>query len=400
MTEYNKVSLDLTKALSKIDKKKDGIFFTPPETISKNIELLKPYFKNINSILEPSCGSCEFINMIRKFYPTVEITGIEKNKQIFEAIKDTPNIMLMNDDFLKATIDKQYDLIIGNPPYFVIKKNDVEKQYYPYFEGRPNIFILFIIKALSLLNKDGILSFVLPKNFLNCLYYSKTRKFIFENFTILDIVECNDSYIDTQQETIVIILQNKMDVSGSNNQYTLDMNDYFIFGEKEDIKKLQDLYKSSTTLKKLEFQVSVGTVIWNQCKSILTDDDSKTRLIYSSDINKGKLDFKTYKNSDKKNFIHAKGLSDPVLVINRGYGTGNYKFEHCLIEGNFEYLIENHLICIRYSKEKKKEDVIAGFHSIIKSLNDDRTKQFIELYFRNNAINTTELNNVLPIYLE
>ena len=400
MTEYNKVSLDLTKALSKIDKKKDGIFFTPPETISKNIELLKPYFKNINSILEPSCGSCEFINMIRKFYPTVEITGIEKNKQIFEAIKDTPNIMLMNDDFLKATIDKQYDLIIGNPPYFVIKKNDVEKQYYPYFEGRPNIFILFIIKALSLLNKDGILSFVLPKNFLNCLYYSKTRKFIFENFTILDIVECNDSYIDTQQETIVIILQNKMDVSGSNNQYTLDMNDYFIFGEKEDIKKLQDLYKSSTTLKKLEFQVSVGTVVWNQCKSILTDDDSKTRLIYSSDINKGKLDFKTYKNSDKKNFIHAKGLSDPVLVINRGYGTGNYKFEHCLIEGNFEYLIENHLICIRYSKEKKKEDVIAGFHSIIKSLNDDRTKQFIELYFRNNAINTTELNNVLPIYLE
>ena len=32
------------------------------------------------------------------------------------------------------------------------------------------------------------------------------------------------------------------------------------------------------------FKVSVGNVVWNQHKKILTDDSSKTRLIYSSDI--------------------------------------------------------------------------------------------------------------------
>ena len=32
------------------------------------------------------------------------------------------------------------------------------------------------------------------------------------------------------------------------------------------------------------------------------------------------------------------------------------------------------------------------------SLKDKRTQEFIDGYFGNNAINTTEMNNVLPIY--
>ena len=35
------------------------------------------------------------------------------------------------------------------------------------------------------------MSFVLPKSFINCLYYDKTRTFIHNNFTIIDIIECN-----------------------------------------------------------------------------------------------------------------------------------------------------------------------------------------------------------------
>ena len=35
------------------------------------------------------------------------------------------------------------------------------------------------------LETDGILSFVLPKSFLNCSYYDKTRKLINKNFQML-----------------------------------------------------------------------------------------------------------------------------------------------------------------------------------------------------------------------
>ena len=408
--EFDKLSIDITRSLSKEEKKNDGIYFTPPGTIYKHLEYLKPYFSSIKTVLEPSCGSCEFIKAIRALYPEgVSITGIEKNKNVFDAIRHITDVDLRNEDFLSFSEESKYDLIIGNPPYFVMKKKDVDKKYYPYFEGRPNIFILFIIKSLSLLNQNGILSFVLPKNFLNCLYYSKTRKYIYEEFTILDIMECSDKYIDTQQETIVVIIQKGVNGGKCNDAYTLNGgdggdgvnygDDYYIFGMKDDIVELRKLYMGSTTLNKLDYSVSVGSVVWNQHKSILTDDTSKTRLIYSSDIGDGVLNLKTYKNDEKKNFIAMDGVTDPMLVINRGYGMGSYKFDHCLIEGGFEYLIENHLICIKYNKGGNREEIVEAFRSIIESLNDERTKQFIKLYFGNNAINTTEMNNVLPIYL-
>ena len=105
-----------------------------------------------------------------------------------------------------------------------MKKNEVDKSYYKYFEGRPNIFILFLIKSLHLLNNNGILSFVLPKSFLNCLYYDNTRKYIADNFKIIDILECDDNYIETKQATIIFIVQNNNDTS---------MNDKFILNNEK-----------------------------------------------------------------------------------------------------------------------------------------------------------------------
>ena len=40
------------------------------------------------------------------------------------------------------------------------------------------------------------------------------------------------------------------------------------------------------------------------------------------------------------------------------------------------------------------------YEKVIKSLKDERTQEFIKLYFGNNAINTTELNYILPIYYD
>ena len=69
------------------------------------------------------------------------------------------------------------------------------------------IFILFIIKSLEKLKPGGILSFVLPNSFLNCLYYEKTRDFIVKKYQILNIIECHDKYLETGQETIILIIK-------------------------------------------------------------------------------------------------------------------------------------------------------------------------------------------------
>jgi len=399
MSNYSELSLTLTKEIKKEEKKRDGIYFTPKETIQKSLELLKPYMKNIKNILEPSCGSCEYITALKAF--NINIVGIEINKTIFKSIKDIENemIKLYNEDYLLYEKDKNFDLIIGNPPYFVMKKKDVNKSYYKYFDGRPNIFILFIIKSLQLLSPNGILSFILPKSFLNCLYYEKTRKYLKE-FQILHIIECNNEYIDTDQETILLIIQK--DSNHMNEKYCLSNSytDYTIFGTPESIIKLSNLYNGSSTLFKMGFNVTVGNVVWNQCKNELTNE-KKTLLIYSSYIKDKKLIIKEYSNEEKKNYINKKGEKDTILVLNRGYGVGKYNFEYCIINRNedTEYLIENHLMCIKYNKIIDKNDLICLYDKIVQSFENKKTEEFIKLYFGNNAINTKELCEILPIYI-
>lgn len=393
---FTELSRKLTKKLSKEEKKEYGIFLTPLTTIQQNIGFLSPYIKNGMAVLEPSCGSCHFIFSLLEKYD-LNITGVEFNKKIFDSIAkyETENVKLYNRDFIKFGELDTYDLIIGNPPYFVMKKTDVPSMYHKYFDGRPNIFILFIIKSLNLLKIDGILSFVLPKSFLNCLYYNKTRKYIIENYKILTIVECTDEYLDTKQETVILIVQNKKDTTG-NVGYVLNYDGNYILGNDAIINKLRNLYMGSTTLSQMGCRVFVGTVVWNQNKAILTNDTTKTRLIYSSDIKDNELVLQKYTNAEKKNYIDKVGCNDPILVINRGYGVGNYKFDYCLIEGGFEYLIENHLICVKCDLEN--DGAVAMYNRIIGSLENPNTIEFIKLYFGNNAINTTELAHILPIY--
>jgi adenine-specific DNA-methyltransferase len=416
---FSNLSYNLTKIIKKKEKQDNGIYFTPPKTIVRCLDILSIHraTTTFNNILEPSCGSCEFVDKIKNYYPTATITGVEYNKTIYDNIKNkydnnSDNIKIVEADFLKTTYNEKYDLIIGNPPYYVIKKADVDKQYYNYFEGRPNIFILFIIKSLSLLTDDGILCFILPKSFLNCLYYNKTRKHIYDNYLILSIIECDDNYIDTEQPTIIFIIQknDSMDSRRENDKYILKhlANDYIIFSTCEVIERLNELYINATTLNILNFKVFVGNIVWNENKSLLTDDPLKTRLIYSTDIINNALSIKNYTNNEKKNYINKKGSTESLLVINRGYGVGNYNFEYSLINCEFtdgllniiEYLIENHLICIRYEGQADADtELIDKYVQIYRSFGDERTVEFIKLYFGNSAINTTELSNILPIYL-
>lgn len=395
---FSDLSIKITKELSKEVKKNEGIYFTPNETIEFIINLIKPLFidyKSIN-ILENSCGSGEFIINLIKNFTNINIIGIEKNKYIYNKIQHISNefIKILNEDFLEFDNDISYDLIIGNPPFCVIEKKIIDKNYYQYFDGRPNTFIIFLLKSLKLLKKDGIIAYILPKSFLNCIYYNKTRKFIIDNYSIIHLSFAIDRYLETTQETIIFIIQNK---KGLNDEYFIKKEEIIILNTKDNIKDIKDIYENSTTLSNLNFNAKIGSIVWNENKDLLTDNNSKTRLIYNTDIKNNQLIIKEYKNNSKKNYINKKGFNTPLLIINRGNGNSTYKFEYCLIDIHEEYLIENHLIIIKYNEDIANEDLIEKYENIIKSFENPKTKEFIKIFFGNNAINIKELLYLLPI---
>ena len=308
---------------------------------------------------------------------------------------DSWNLLIVQEYLL----EHKFDLIIGNPPYFVVSKESVNETFYSLLDGRPNIFVLFLIHSLQKLREGGVLAFILPHNFINCLYYSKIRNYIHENFAIIDIIDCmDDSFLDTKQETFLFILQKKSDKS-ENNRFGLLANNDIVFHTSTNVSIIHQLYHGSVSLFSMGFDVNVGTVVWNQYKDILTDDDTRTRLIYSGDIKNNQLTQLPYKNPCKKHFIMKDGINEPVLVINRGYGKGKYTFSYCIIDIETPFLVENHLIVIRNKARGSREDHIRRYQTIIDSFTNEKTAQFVDVYFGNNAINTTELKHVLPIYL-
>jgi len=406
MSDFSYFSKNITQQFTQNEKKSDGIFFTPPNIITNIIERIKliPDF-SVRSILEPSCGSGEFFHYLNNNFENIDITGIEKNTRIYEQIQhkfiENNNISIFHRDFLQWDLinENKFDLIIGNPPYFVVSKSEVDESFYDLIDGRPNIFVLFLIHALQKLQDNGVLAFVLPLNFINCIYYSKIRKHIYENFAIIDILECNDdNFMDTKQDTIVFILQKKLDKS-ENNRFALLKNNDIVFNTPSKIDLISNLYHGAVSLYSMGFDVKVGTVVWNQCKDILTDDDTKTRLIYSGDIKNNSLDLVNYKDPSKKNYIMKDGHTGPMLLLNRGYGKGKYTFSYCLVDMDTPYLIENHVISIRFRGSISREQLLENYNKVIQSFCNEKTKTFVELYFGNNAINTTELKHVLPIYV-
>ena len=169
------------------------------------------------------------------------------------------------------------------------------------------------------------------------------------------------------------------------------------------LQEIETLLSGSTTLDKLGVNVSVGSVVWNEHKDILSKspegDKYKTRLIYSSEIKDGSLIFLSVIVIQKGNYIDLEGWNDTIIVVNRGYGVGKYSFQYALVDKEKvggDYLIENHLIYLR--QKESGENLL--FEKILASFNRDTTKKFIKLYFGNNAINVTELQHIFPIWLD
>ena len=136
LEKFSDLSIKLTKKLSAQIKKNEGIFFTPPLLVKKTVDYVLNYIEYnnlvINNILEPSCGSGEFIDYLDKKVKNKTIDCVELNKTIFNEIsmkKYAKNeVKFYNENLLEYDSSKTYDLIFGNPPYFVIKKKNFLKK--------------------------------------------------------------------------------------------------------------------------------------------------------------------------------------------------------------------------------------------------------------------------------
>ncbi len=179
-------------------KKYLGIFFTPEWVIKLMVNLIDSFFlsKDALRILEPACGSCQFLLGIKKHRPEVykkssTMVGVEIRGDILNyPFERNTRIKLINSDYLLWTTNDKYDLIIGNPPYgipslsehYTIKVDgetkDKYKKIYETWYGKYNVYGAFIEKSIKLLKEGGQLIFIVPATFMILDEFKKLRSFI------------------------------------------------------------------------------------------------------------------------------------------------------------------------------------------------------------------------------
>ena len=183
-------------------KNETAYFPTPLKLVEEIIRLSKNSICwDEVDILEPSAGQGAFLDIIKKEFPNGKLTCVEYLELNATVLKNKGYNPIV-DDFMEVVFNDTYDLIIMNPPFSL--PND-KKAY-----------ISHIMKAHSLMNKDGVLFAIAPKGWI---HNSTNKEKEFKEFVSIhaDFVDVYDrgtfKESGTMVETTLICLKSSSAVN-------------------------------------------------------------------------------------------------------------------------------------------------------------------------------------------
>lgn len=220
-------------------KKETGSYYTPQRLASFVSEIaIKQFHSGTSlSVLEPSVGDGAFLRALNHHSEASEkirsITSIDvdqiaikKARYLKRKVNFKFKTKFLNRDFLdfQSKVEAGFDLIIGNPPYITRrnlslemreKSNFILKSQIETKRNASNILEAFILHSLSMLNEQGVLCFILPKEFLNVNYGQSILNHLTENNYGILLYDFSDKLFEgIDQEIICLVASKQFDKFG------------------------------------------------------------------------------------------------------------------------------------------------------------------------------------------
>lgn len=451
-------------SVSKDVRKKIGQFFTPP-SVAIFMGGLMEYTKKEITILDAGAGSgilsstiCDEV-LKNPHIENIHIDLYENNEDILPILNQnmeylvntlkghgktltykvlSENFIIYNTGYWRGDIGATstlYDVVISNPPYKKIGKQDLEAvAMADIVFGQPNIYFLFMAMSAKLLKQEGQMIFITPRSFSSGAYFQSFRRWFFDNIKLTNLhlfVSRNDVFScdSILQETIItraIKTQNPLknitvtespNMSIFNNLTTftvpydviVDTNDKNCFmripTNEDDINTISFINQWRNNLLTLGYKLKTGPVVdfrateftkyepsestvplfWaynygdNNAIIFPVKDDKKPQYIQKSKESLGQL----VKNID---YIFVKRFSskeEPRRIQPALYNSNQFKFDYIGIENHINYIVK--------INGEMSQNELYGLFTILNS-------SFIDKYFRilngSTQVNANEMNAI------
>lgn len=205
-------------------KQKYGVVYTP-DTLSEFVAiLLKRVIGNTraSAVLDPASGECSLLNAAKNVFGNdCEYIGIDVDQ---DAVNNTKNYFTIkyNDAILPRNVKRktadywrdklpQINTIIANPPWSsekLYERSILEKAGYTLISGQYDSYVLFIELAYNILNKDGVMAFIIPDSLFDA-QNERLRKFLVENMQIKVIARLGEKIFDEVNRAATVIICQK-----------------------------------------------------------------------------------------------------------------------------------------------------------------------------------------------
>ncbi|WP_440059457.1 HsdM family class I SAM-dependent methyltransferase [Thermogladius sp. 4427co] len=373
-----------------------GQFFTPRSIREKLLSKLPRLYKP--RVLDPACGTGEFLLSAKEYFIEPELHCWEIDPELAEiARKIVPEARVEVVDSLTREFKEEFDIVLGNPPYFEFKPSEeIRSKYREVIYGRVNIYSLFIYLGVRLLKPGGYLAFVVSSSMNNGGYFKKLREFIVRNADIVYLEKIKDPYVFSDpgyrvNHTFQLLVLVKARNTG---RYVFSRNGYIVFSERYDY--LEKSFEESATLGELGYKVVTGRVVWNQHKDKLTDNpDEGILLVWSHNIRKGRLVLQN--KPGKPQYIKwpiEKADRGPVIVVTRVVGHPKHAVvEAALVPPGVVFVAENHVNVVYPPPGASLEEL----KKVVEELNSERVQKIVRELVGNTQLSKTELENLVPL---
>lgn len=212
-----------------LDKKNSSLFDTP-EILAKKEELKVAKHKIFGAkTVKTKRKYKEAVNRIRQEIAELlrSLGAIGKSEAAVLAswdMFDQNASSLFFDPEWMFDVKEGFDIVIGNPPYgaeLADEQKNILKKNYDYLVERIRNSYLYFMGIADKLSPHGVISYIIPNEFLFQIYMSKARSYFLSNTRILKVLNLGESAFDAIVPTCIIVLDHK-----PTSDYEMQLVDY------------------------------------------------------------------------------------------------------------------------------------------------------------------------------